>query len=147
MKILLPIDYSKPSLNAAKYVHKMAQNSCSLTSVTLVSVHDDAGFGHVRQFVANSVIDNDLREVSEKELNAAQKFLATARIKHNIAIMRRHIVDEIIALAKKDKVDLIVMGSKGRSGFVDTLMGSLARRVSSSAKKASTTCNINCLSF
>ena len=135
MKILLPIDGSTSSLHAAKYVAKLAKNSRSPAIVTLVSVHDDAGLSHVKQFVAKSVIDDYLREVSEKELKAAQKVLDTACVKHNIAIKRGHIADEIIALANKDKVDLIVMGAKGRSGFMDVLMGSVAQRVSSSAKQ------------
>ncbi|MFZ4056050.1 MAG: universal stress protein [Polynucleobacter sp.] len=135
MKILLPIDGSKSSLNAAKYVAKMAKNSRSPVAVTLVSVHDDAGLGHVKQFVAKSVVDDYLREVSEKELKAAQKVLDMASVKHNMAIKRGHIAEEIIALANKDKVDLIVMGAKGRSGFVDVLMGSIAQRISSSAKQ------------
>lgn len=135
MKILLPIDGSKSSLNAAKYVVKMAKNSRSPVSVTLVSVHDDLGLGHVKQFVAKSVVDDYLREVSEKELKAAQKVLDSARVKHNMAIKRGHIAEEIIALANKDKVDMIVMGSKGRSGFIDALMGSVAQRISSLAKQ------------
>jgi len=135
MKVLLPVDGSKSSLNAAKYIAKMAKNSRSPVSVTLVSVHDDIGLGHVKQFVAKSVVDDYLREVSEKELKAAQKVLDTASVKHNMAIKRGHIADEIINLANKDKVDLIVMGAKGRSGFVDVLMGSVAQRVSSSAKQ------------
>jgi nucleotide-binding universal stress UspA family protein len=135
MKILLPIDGSKSSLHAAKYVAKLAKNSRSPAIVTLVSVHDDAGLSHVKQFVAKSVVDEYLREVSEKELKAAQKVLDTARVKHNIAIKRGHIADEIITLANKDKVDLIVMGAKGRSGFLDVLMGSVAQRVSSIAKQ------------
>jgi nucleotide-binding universal stress UspA family protein len=40
-----------------------------------------------------------------------------------------------MALANKDKVDLIVMGTKGRSGFLDILMGSVAQRISGSAKQ------------
>lgn len=135
MKILLPVDGSKSSLNAAKYVAKFAKNSRSPVSVTLVSVHDDVGLGHVKQFVAKNVIDDYLREVSEKELKAVQKVLDTARVKHNMAIKRGHIAEEIIALANKDKVDLIVMGTKGRGGFVDILIGSVAERVSSSAKQ------------
>lgn len=135
MKILLPIDGSKSSLNAAKYVAKTAKNSRSAVVVTLISVHDDAGLGHVKQFVAKSVVDDYLREVSEKELKAAQKVLDAAGIKHNIVIKRGHISDEIMALANKDKVDLIVMGAKGRSGFVDALMGSVAQRISSCAKQ------------
>ena len=58
MKILLPTDGSKSSLNAAKYVAKMAKNSRSPVSVTLISVHDDMGLGHVKQFVANDVVDD-----------------------------------------------------------------------------------------
>ena len=135
MKILLPIDGSKSSLNAAKYVAKMAKNSRSPTIVTLVSVHDDLGLGHVKQFVAKSVVDDYLREVSEKELKAAHKALDMAQVKHSIVIRRGHIAEEIIALANKDKVDLIVMGAKGRSGFLDVLMGSVAQRVSSAAKQ------------
>lgn len=135
MKILLPIDGSKSSLNAAKYISKMAKNSLSPVSVTLISVHDDIGLGHVKQFVSKSVVDDYLREVSEKELKGAQKILDAARIKHNMVIKRGHISEEIIALANKDKVDMIVMGAKGRSNFVDVLMGSVAQRVSSSAKQ------------
>ena len=135
MKILLPIDGSKSSLNAAKYAAKMAKNSRSPVSVTLVSVHDDIGLGHVKQFVAKSVVDDYLREVSEKELKAAQKVLDAAGVKHNMAIKRGHIAEEIISLANKDKVDIIVLGTKGRSGFLDVLMGSVAQRISSSAKQ------------
>lgn len=135
MKILLPIDGSKSSLNAAKYVAKFAKNSRSPVNVTLISIHDDIGLGHVKKFVAKSVIDDYLREVSEKELKAAQKTLDLARVKHSMVIKRGHVAEEIISAANKDKVDLIVMGAKGRSGFVDILVGSVAQKVSSSAKQ------------
>jgi nucleotide-binding universal stress UspA family protein len=52
-----------------------------------------------------------------------------------MAIKRGQISEEIIALANKDKVDMIVMGVKGRSGILDVLVGSVAQRVSSSAKQ------------
>ncbi len=135
MKILLPIDGSTSSLHAAKYVAKLAKNTRSPVVVTLVNVHDDAGLNHVKQFVSKSVVDDYLRELSEKELKSAQRVLDSARVKHNMAIKRGHIADEIVALANKDKVDMIVMGAKGRSGFVDVLMGSVAQRVLSTAKQ------------
>jgi nucleotide-binding universal stress UspA family protein len=136
MKILLPVDGSKSSLNAAKYVVKLAKDLRSKCTVTLISVHDDVGLGHVKQFVANSVIDDYLREVSEKELKGAQKVLDTAGVKHSMVIKRGNIANEIITLANKEKFDLIVMGSKGRSGIVDAIMGSVAQRVSNNAKQA-----------
>ena len=136
MKILLPVDGSKSALNAAKYVGKLIKDLRSKCTVTLISVHDDVGLGHVKQFVANNVIDDYLREVSEKELKAAQKVLDTAGVKHSMVIKRGNIANEIIALANKEKFDLIVMGSKGRSGIVDAIMGSVAQRVSNNAKQA-----------
>ncbi|QWD62030.1 universal stress protein [Polynucleobacter sp. MWH-UH25E] len=135
MKILLPIDGSKSSLNAAKYVAKLASNSRSPITVTLVSVHDDTGLTHVKQFVSKSVVDDYLREISEKELKPAQKVLDAARVKHSMVIKRGHIAEEIITLANKDKVDIIVMGAKGRSALLDVLIGSVAQRVSSLAKQ------------
>jgi nucleotide-binding universal stress UspA family protein len=135
MKVLLPIDGSKSSLNAAKYLVKMSKNSRSPITVTLVSVHDDSGLGYVKQFVDKNIVNDYLREISEKELKAAQKVLDIAGVKHNIVIMRGHVADEIMSLANKDKVDMIVMGAKGRSGFLDILMGSVAQRVCSIAKQ------------
>jgi nucleotide-binding universal stress UspA family protein len=135
MKILLPVDGSKSALNAAKYVGKLAKNLRSQCTVTLISVHDDIGLGHVKQFVATSVINDYLCEVSQKELKPAQKVLDAAGIKHNMVIKRGNIAGEIIAIANKEKFDLIVMGSKGRTGIVDALMGSIAQKVSNAAKQ------------
>jgi nucleotide-binding universal stress UspA family protein len=135
MKILVPVDGSKSSLNAAKYVGKLVSAMRSKCTITLASVHDDAGLGHVKQFVAKSVVDDYLREVSEKELKAAQKVLDLAGIKHSMVIKRGNVAQEIIALANKEKFDLIVMGSKGRTGILDTIMGSVAQKVSAAAKQ------------
>jgi nucleotide-binding universal stress UspA family protein len=135
MKILLPIDGSKTSLNAAKHVIQLVSNMRSKCSVTLISVHDDFGLNHVKQFVSKSVVDDYLREISEKELKAAQKILDTAGIKHSMIIKRGHIAQEIVATANKEKFDLIVMGAKGRSGLLDLLIGSVAQRVLGSAKQ------------
>jgi nucleotide-binding universal stress UspA family protein len=135
MKILLPVDGSKSSLNAAKFIVKLAKDLRSKCTVTLITVHDDIGLGHVKQFVAKSVIDDYLREVSEKELKSAQNALNIAGVKHSMVIKRGNVAEEILALANKEKCDLIVMGSKGRSGFVDALMGSVAQKISNLAKQ------------
>lgn len=136
MKILIPVDGSKSALNAAKYVGKLAKDLRSKCSVTLISVHDDVGLVHVKQFVAASVVNDYLSEVSEKELKSARKALDTAGVKYDVVIERGNVADEIIALANKGKFDLIVMGSKGRTGIVDALMGSIAQKVSNAAKQA-----------
>jgi nucleotide-binding universal stress UspA family protein len=135
MKILLPVDGSKSSINACKYVAKLSAELKSKCVVTLINVHDDVGLNHVKQFVAKSVVDDYLREVSEKELKPAQKALDVAGIKYTIVIKRGNISQEIIDLANKEKMDLIVMGSKGRSSFVDMIMGSIAQKIVAGAKQ------------
>lgn len=135
MKILLPIDGSKTSINAAKYVAQLIGNLRSKASVTLMSVHDDFGLNHVKQFVSKSVVDDYLREISEKELKPAQKVLDAAGIKHSMIIKRGHVANENLETAKKEKFDMIVMGAKGRGGVMDLLIGSVAQRVVSSAKQ------------
>ena len=135
MKILLPIDGSKTSINAAKYVAQLIGDLRSKASVTLMSVHDDFGLNHVKQFVSKSVVDDYLREISEKELKPAQKVLDAAGIKHSMIIKRGHVANENLETAKKEKFDMIVMGAKGRGGVLDLLIGSVAQRVVSSAKQ------------
>lgn len=136
MKILVPVDGSKSSLNAAKYAAKLVKDFRSKCTITLASVHDDIGLGHVKQFVAKSVVDDYLREVSEKELKSAQKALDAAGIKHTMVIKRGNVAEEILNLANKEKFDLIIMGCKGRTGILDALLGSVAQKVSANAKQA-----------
>ena len=100
MKILIPIDGSKPSLNAVKYVVGFVKNLRSKCAVTLLSVHDDAGLNHVRRFVPKDQIDDYLRDLSEKQLKPVQKILNDADVLHTTVIGRGHVPEEIVSLAK-----------------------------------------------
>jgi nucleotide-binding universal stress UspA family protein len=46
-----------------------------------------------------------------------------------------HVAEQIVRTANAGKFDLVVLGSKGRSGFSDLLLGSVAQRVASSASQ------------
>lgn len=135
MKILVATDGSKHALNAVKYAAKLVSNTRSNDKITLISVHDDTGFRHAAQFVGKAEVEDYLREVSEKELKSARKVLTDADIKHDQAIVIGHVSEEIVKFANAGKFDLIVMGSKGRSGIADLLIGSVAQRVLATAKQ------------
>ncbi|MDI9334646.1 MAG: universal stress protein [Cytophagales bacterium] len=135
MKILLPVDGSKASLQAAKYAAMWAKNFRSKVTITLLSVHESITFNHAKKVLSKESIDDYLREMSEKDLKGAQKVLDAAGVKHSMVIEQGHPAEVIIKLANKEKMDLIVMGAKGRNGFLDVLLGSVAQRVSSSAKQ------------
>ena len=142
MKILVPTDGSKSSLNAVKYVTKLVTSLQGKVSVTLINVHDEAGLLYADQFagVPNVVINleemhDHLLEVSRKDLKPAQKILDKAGIKHDMVIGIGRVTEEILEVANKGKYDLIIMGSKGRSTFADLLVGSVAQRILHIAKQ------------
>ncbi len=130
MKILVGTDGSKHALHAVKYAVKLVrQFSSASNSITLVSVHDDAGLHHARSLLGGDAVAEYLREFSEKELKPARKVLEAAGIKHDTQQRIGHVAQEIVACANKGKYDLIVLGAKGRGAILDVLIGSVAQRV------------------
>lgn len=136
MKILVATDGSKNALRAVKYAADLLNNSTAKTkSITLISVHDDAGLRHAKAFVGKEAVADYLRELSEKELKPAMKALDAQGIKHNMVMLVGNASQEIVAEGQKGKYDMIVLGSKGRSAIADMLLGSVAQRVLTQAKQ------------
>lgn len=136
MKILVATDGSKNALRAVKYAADLLGNSTDKTkSITLISVHDDAGLRHAKAFVGKEAVADYLRELSEKELKPAMKTLDAKGIKHDMVMLVGNVSQEIVAHGQKGKYDMIVLGSKGRSAIADMLLGSVAQRVLAQAKQ------------
>lgn len=135
MKILVATDGSENSLNAVKYAAKLTANLGSHDQITLVSVHDDTALRHASQFVGKPGVDDYLKDLSEKELQPALQALAGTSVPHDHTIIVGHVSEEIVKLADSGNYDMIVMGSKGRSGIADLLIGSVAQRVLATAKQ------------
>ena len=136
MKILVATDGSKNALRAVKHAGDLLNGSNDKTkSITLISVHDDAGLRHTKAFVGKDAVLDYLRELSEKELKPAMKALDAQGIKHDMVMLVGNVSQEIVAHAQKGKYDLIVLGSKGRSAIADMLLGSVAQRVLAQAKQ------------
>jgi nucleotide-binding universal stress UspA family protein len=135
MKILVATDGSKPALRAVKYaVRLLRQLSSNSSSITLITVHDDVGLRHAKAFVGREVVADYLRELSEKELKPARKFLDAEGIKHDMEVRIGHVSKEIVGVARTGKYDLIVLGAKGRNAVADLLLGSVAQRVLATAQ-------------
>lgn len=134
MKILVAVDGSKSSLNAVKYAAKLSTNLRSTDVITLIAVHDDQGLNVAKKYVGSSVVQDYLRELSDKQLKSALAVLTKAGIKHNTIIQTGHVAEVISKTANKG-FELVVLGTKGRSGIADLLIGSVAQRVLATCKK------------
>ncbi len=134
MKILVAVDGSSSSLRATEFAAQLAAALRSKSKVTLISVHDDTAFKHIKKFTPKGTLADYLRELSDKDLSEAHKLLDKAEVAHDMIIKTGHVAEEIIQAAKVGKFDLIVLGAKGRSSFGDLLLGSVSQRVASASK-------------
>ena len=138
MRILVAVDGSPSALRATHYAAQLALALRDESKITLISVHDDTGFKHLKKFTPKGTLADYLRELSDKDLKASRKYLDKLELAHDMIIKTGHVAEEIVNAAKAGKFDLIVMGTKGRSAFGDLLTGSVSQRVASTSKTAVT---------
>ena len=128
MKILLAADgssYTKKALAFLVTNHEIAGGD---GEVVVVNVQP-AMPPRVKSMVGASAVQDYHREEAEKVLKPIEKFLQ----RHAIAFTTRWAVGnpgvEIVKAAKKDKAQMIVMGTHGHGIFGRALLGSVAQNV------------------
>ncbi|MGY3879495.1 universal stress protein [Aeromonas enteropelogenes] len=124
--LLCPVDFSHMSQAVLDYAVFMAQTHQA--QLKLIHVVDQLhGFDSYKILHMTAIeITHEMERQARtqlKELIATQPIPATFDIRFGRA------ADEIVIQAKEDEVDLIVMGSHGRSGITHLLVGSVAESV------------------
>lgn len=130
MKLLVATDGSQNALRAVEFAASLVERLREGGALTLISVHDDVALRHARRFVGKQAVDEYLRELSEQDLASARELLDRMGVAHDMIIRIGQVANEISQAGETGGFDLIVLGSKGRTGLKDLLIGSVARRVS-----------------
>ena len=132
-KILVPTDGSEFAKKAQK--HALFLASVSGAEIIAVSVTEN-------NFVNGLPLDDEvyqlnqiLKERSEENLKEFDK-LNEEDLKITHVVREGSPARVILEVAEEEDVDLIVMGSSGKSGFDRFIMGSVADKVVNSAKCA-----------
>ncbi len=131
-RILIPVDFSKDSVNAVKY----GINIANKLEADVRLIHVKTGDNYAPEFAGNEVMlrINDQLEVWIKELLEKVKegyYVAGGKI--DWKIREGNVVHEISNQAKYDDTSLIVVASHGISGFQDKFIGSNAYRLVANA--------------
>ncbi len=131
-RILIPVDFSKDSVNAVKYGINMANK----LEADVRLIHVRTGDNYAPEFAGNEVMlrINDQLEVWIKELLervSADYYVKGGKI--DWKIRKGNVVHEISNQAKYDDTSLIVVASHGISGFQDKFIGSNAYRLVANA--------------
>lgn len=128
-KILVPIDFSKPSEYASKMAAKIAKKSNAIVylihMIELPKGVIDMGAGS-KFSIPESMLY--LRKVREKVLEFKNKFFSKD-IHVEYFIKLNTPFEGIQKYAEKIDADLIIMGSKGHSEFEEILIGSNTEKV------------------
>ena len=131
-KILVPVDFSRPSIEAVKYATSIAAEFGA--ELHLVYVHSDDEPGVVSPPMG-------LLMTCDEAIRSAQKHLRELPAKHEIRfrVDHCHVVcgrpfEEICKLAETIAADLIVLPTRGNSGLKRLVLGSTAERVVRFAK-------------
>jgi nucleotide-binding universal stress UspA family protein len=127
-KVLVPVDGSEFSDRAVDYVIELAKGEEPL-DLHLLSVQIPIDSGHARMFVSDGDIDAYHRDEGMAVLTPYIEKLDAAGIPHSYHVLVGHVAQTIARFAKEQKFDKVVMGTHGRSGLTQLLLGSVAQNV------------------
>lgn len=131
-KILVAVDGSDPSFNASTYAIDFAKrNGAELIVLYIVSPvpysqFEYANIGRMKEIESNEM-EKAQREVVDKVKQKATE--NNVSVKTEVLIKYTSVVKEIVEYAEDNKVDMIVIGSRGVTGLKKILLGSVANGV------------------
>ncbi|HLC17537.1 MAG TPA: universal stress protein [Thermodesulfobacteriota bacterium] len=128
-RILLPTDFSDASEKAASYALSLARSYGAKLHVLHVVDLTDEPSGFYVPHLSYEKLNEEMKASAEKML---KRF--TGRVFKGIKDIETHVVagepyKEIIRLVKDADIDVVVVGSSGKSGVDRFLFGSTAERV------------------
>jgi nucleotide-binding universal stress UspA family protein len=128
--ILLPLDGSVRAETILPYVEELARRN-QATLILLQVVDPTTSIPDLEGLATEINL-----EIVQEEINAAMTYLtgvqnklAEKDIVSRIFVERGSAVDAIIAVAERERADLIAMASHGRTGLARVLFGSVAQGV------------------
>ena len=135
-RILVAVDGSKPSIDASIQAIDLAK-SLNAELIALYVVSPDARYDFVEDTITPR-LPGALKDVIMIAMQRGEKHLDKVRqkakeknvkVKTDVVIGISSIVKEIVDYAEKNRINIIVVGSRGLSGLKKMLLGSVASGV------------------
>lgn len=132
-KILSPVDFSETSAIAANKAKELARRTGA--EVTLVHVLHEPAFSMAEGagYAPPSIVD-EYEATMKRKVRELAESLGQDGVAIRGKVVRGTPHEAIASVAEQDHVDLIVMGTHGRTGLSHLLLGSVAERVVRTAR-------------
>ncbi|HET7149273.1 MAG TPA: universal stress protein [Candidatus Nitrosopolaris sp.] len=140
-RILLPIDGSEPSMKAGDYAIAVARRKGENNNAELIAlhvIHSEIKHVYSTYSFGGSINQNSIDGIIEDAKKKAQRWFDKVqeeadenniKLRREITVNSRSVVGAVVDYAEHEGVDLIVIGSRGLSGFNKLLLGSTASGV------------------
>ena len=126
--ILCPVDFSEISANAMEYaVFLASHHHAELLLLHVVEYLQEFEQYQILVFTSQELVEK-MEQQAHEELNKLTEQIKKT-VKVETVVRQGKPFVEIIKEAKEKDMDLIVMGSHGRTGISHMLMGSVAEKV------------------
>jgi nucleotide-binding universal stress UspA family protein len=122
--ILVPVDFSKPSLDALQHALALARR-CE-AQLTLLHVLQPR---HADMLIDTAPIQREARLAAHEHLTRLADATKKTWPRTGRELRTGHPVNTITAMARRTNADLIVLGTHGYTGLKHALLGSVAERV------------------
>jgi nucleotide-binding universal stress UspA family protein len=128
-RVLVPLDFGETTQRTLHYARSVAERFSSSLDVLHVApnpyVADPSGLYSALPQAFLDSLERDLRERMESILDASdrKRFSVTLDLEIGDPLVN------IVEYARRREVDLIVMGTHGRTGMAHLFLGSVAERV------------------
>jgi nucleotide-binding universal stress UspA family protein len=134
MKILLAADGSEHSRRAAAFLVANVKAFANAPEIHLLNVHAPIPYARAAAVAGADSVNRYHEEECKKALAVAEGVLAQGGLKYQSSRTAGEAPAEIAAYAAKHGIDLIVMGSHGRSALGNLALGSVATGVLAATK-------------
>ncbi|MCG3168987.1 MAG: hypothetical protein CALGDGBN_00497 [Pseudomonadales bacterium] len=128
LRVLLAVDGSSHALRAVEHLLRLREAGCVIEA-HLLNVQLPLETGHVRMFIARESLEAYYRDEGLEALREACALMERSGQVYSSHIAVGHAGETIARYAGELAVDLVIMGTHGRTGLRQAVMGSVATGV------------------
>ena len=132
-KIMVAVDFSEYSAQVVDYAGRLAETlGAELIFVNVINQRDVDMVKNVEMYTdkisVKSYVDGLKQDRAEEMLKLLEEKNCT-RIPNRFVIKKGVPFAELVETAKEERVDMVIMGTKGRGNIAGILMGSQAEKM------------------